>query len=886
MTWKNKVVLSFILRPSLLTVVLFLQQTTSNCGYKIYKDGDVMVGGLLNIHYSETGDQCNRLSTIGLGNAEAMIYAIERINKNFTLLPNVTIGYDLRDYCRSQALAMQIAYDFMRDGDPVCMSNQDDSSTPNGYVANNRTKSITSLVGPFNSGSAVLVGSLLQVSDIPAISPSATSDELSSQMYKDLFRTVPPDHWQAEVMADIIELFNWTYVATVGLDDSYGRNGISALEKESFDRKTFCIAFSEYIPRLGNGYKIKQTVLKIKRRSEITVIIVWLSGGYGSAFFAEATAQNLEGKTWILSDALTAGEAVFLAPHFTILNGSLGVKPRDYPTPEFEKHLKMITPAKSIERGADWWEEFWRIQFNCSALKSDDSGVAPCEANLTLHHALQKIRGSFVSYLIDAVYAIAHALDNIYRCSLTIHSAGKRGKCPPVKPTVKGRDLEKYLRNISFDGLTGKVRFDKFGDPLGASYVIIKFQLDSTTDGARKNILVGAWDKQNTPKLKVDLSRLRWRTPFTPLSSCSSECLPGTRREITSPCCWECIKCPVGTVSTKVGSISCTKCDPETKSNERRSRCEKLPIINITHSNVSGITITVVASIGYIFILLVGGTYIKFFNTPVVKASNREISFLLLFGISALFILAVLELSEPSHSLCTATFFWRYFGLNLCITVLFLKTMRIASVFEVDKVAQLFTPCYKTLTRQGIFLSVMNLAVLCLLALWIFLDPPRRNKVIRVDEYIFLVCKPFDTNVGLALFIAVCAYTLIVAFLCTYYAFKARGIPENFNETKYIGFSMYILLLSSLAYYPVLFAFESWYVTIVSCTTTLVTSFGMLGCMFGPRIYILFFQSQQNTIENVRSQVMNFSFSNVKATRVLPGQINERVPNAALNTEN
>ena len=430
------------------------------------------------------------------------------------------------------------------------------------------------------------------------------------------------------------------------------------------------------------------------------------------------------------------------------------------------------------------------------------------------------------------------------------------------------------------------MRFDKFGDPLGASYVIIKFQLDSTTDGARKNILVGAWDKHNAPKLKVDLSRLRWRTPFTPLSSCSLECLPGTRRDKTEPCCWDCIKCPLGTVSTKVGSINCTKCDPETKSNEGRSRCEKLPVINITHLNVYGITITVVASLGFILILFVGGTYIKFFNTPVVKASNREISFLLLFGISALFILAVLELSEPSHSLCTATFFWRYFGLNLCITVLFLKTMRIASVFEVDKLAQLFTPCYKTLTRQGIFLSGMNLASLCLLALWIFLDPPRRNKVIRVDEYIFLVCKPFDTNVGLALFIAVCAYTLIVAFLCTYYAFKARGIPENFNETKYIGFSMYILLLSSLAYYPVLFAFESWYVTIVSCTTTLVTSFGMLGCMFGPRIYILFFQSEQNTIESVRSQVMDFSFSNVTATRVLPGQINEGVPNAALNTEN
>ena len=886
MKWRKNIILSGILRPPLF-ILLFLLQTSSNDGCRNYKDGDVIVGGLLPIHGSDTGGHCTKLSTTGLRYAEATIFTIEKINKNSTILPNVTIGYDLRDYCWNTARAMKMAYDFMCHGDTLRMSNQNLSTSPTGYVEETKTKTISALVGPFDSASAVLVGSLLQVSDIPAISPTTTSNELSSQMYKDFFRTVPPDTWQAaEVMADIIELFNWTYVAAVGLDDSYGQNGISALEKESNNRKTFCIAFSEYIPRLGHTNKTKETVLKIKRRSEIAVIIVWLSAGYGEAFFAEATAQNLAERTWIFSDSLATTGTLSLDSYFTTINGSLGIIPHEYSALEFEEHLKTITPAKIIQRGADWWEEFWRLHFNCSATNSGDSGLPLCEANLTAHHALQKNRDSFVSYLIDAVYAIAHALDNIYRCSLTIHGASKRGKCPPVKPTIKGRDLEKYLRNISFDGLTGKVRFDEFGDPLTASYDIINYQLDSTTDAARKNILVGSWNKKNTPKLKVDLSRLRWRTPFTPLSSCSSECLPGTRREKTKPCCWDCIKCPLGTVSTKVGSISCTKCDPETKSNEGRSRCEKLPVINITHLNVYGITITVVASLGFILILFVGGTYIKFFNTPVVKASNREISFLLLFGISSLFILAVLELSEPSHSLCTATFFWRYFGLNLCITVLFLKTMRIASVFEVDKVAQLFTPCYKTLTRQGIFLSGMNLASLCLLALWIFLDPPRRNKIIRVDEYIFLVCKPFDTNLGLALFIAVCAYTLIVAFLCTYYAFKARGIPENFNETKYIGFSMYILLLSSLAYYPVLFAFESWYVTIVSCTTTLVTSFGMLGCMFGPRIYILFFQSQQNTIESVRSQVMNFSFSNVTATRVLPGQINEGVPNAAMNTEN
>ena len=278
--------LSCILKPPIFILLyfVFLPQTSSNDGYRNYKDGKVIVGGLLNIHYSGTDDQCTELSTTGLGYAEATIFASEKINKNSSILPNVTIGNDLRDYCLSNARAMKIAYDFMCDGDSVHMSNQNISTSPTRYVKETKTKAISALVDPIDSGTAVLVGSLLQVSDIPAISPTATSDELSSQMYKDFFRTVPPDNWQAEVMADIIELFNWTYVAAVGLDDSYGLNGISALEKLSYNRKTFCVAFSEYIPRLSYKNKTKETVLKIKRRSEITVIIVWLSCGYGRHF--------------------------------------------------------------------------------------------------------------------------------------------------------------------------------------------------------------------------------------------------------------------------------------------------------------------------------------------------------------------------------------------------------------------------------------------------------------------------------------------------------------------------------------------------------------------------------------------------------------------------
>ena len=81
---------------------------------------------------------------------------------------------------------------------------------------------------------------------------------------------------------------------------------------------------------------------------------------------------------------------------------------------------------------------------------------------------------------------------------------------------------------------------------------------------------------------------------------------------------------------------------------------------------------------------------------------------------------------------------------------------------------------------------------------------------------------------------------------------------------------MYILLLSSLAYYPVAFTFKSWYVVLAFCSTMLVTSFGLLSCMFGPKVYVLFFRPQQNTLEAVRSQVAQYSFNNVLGANDLP----------------
>ena len=848
-------------------ILSFLPSILSNHNIRAYKDGDVILGGLFDIHFASDAKHCGELFTMGLGHAEALIFAVESVNQDSTILPNVTLGYDIRDYCESSAFAMQTTYDFVRSSDPVCKPQLEVNSTACArHVMWTKPKPISALIGPYNSGSAVLVGSLLPVATIPAISPTATSVELSSLLYKDFFRTVPPDNWQAKVMADIIERFNWTYVAAVGIDDSYGRNGIWALEKESYERKSYCVAFSEFIPRLSFMSKIRQTVLMIKEQANIGVIILWLSGGYGRAFLKQATLENLEGKTLILSDALTAEEAVFLDPQFTVLDGSLGIQPRDYPDKKFEEHLKEITPKKSVGRGVVWWEELWRSQFNCST-KTNDSKLATCAANLTSFQAIKKIRSSFVSYLIDAVYSVAHALNGIYNCGAQglPHS---QDHCPQIHPTIKGSDVVKYLKNVSFDGLTGKIRFDNFGDPLAASYDIVNFQRGLRREEAHKKVLVGFWDRETTPRLHLEEANLKWGSLYgnisIPVSFCAVECLPGTMKSPTTPCCWECIKCPQGTTNSEAGAGSCKECGKESRANKGGTKCEKLPLININMTSTTGICLITVTLVGLVFTVLAFAVFVKFFETPIVKASSGELCFLLLFGITCLFGVAILELGEPSNLLCCVGYSLRYAALNSCITVLFLKTMRITSVFKVDKIAELFTPCFRNMIRQAIMIFAMNLTAICLITTWLILDPPGRETLIRADDYIFLVCKPFRTSIGYILFLAVCSYTLTIALLCTFYAFKARSIPENFNEAKYIGFSMYILLLSSLAYYPVVFSFESWYVTLVACSTTLVSSFGLLSCIFGPKVYVMLFQPQQNTVLFVRSQVSHYSFHRSK----------------------
>lgn len=652
-------------------------------------------------------------------------------------------------------------------------------------------------------------------------------------------------------MVNIIEYFGWKYVAAVAVDHSYGRYGIRALERESYNRKSFCIAMVEYFTRSGYKGQIKSIVEKLNRESNIQVIVFWSNYEPARRFLEEATQQKLFGRTFLVSEALaTIGKDV-LQRHASVLGSSLGIMPHQYEDQRFVSYLRNVTPSQSRQTGNPWWREFWETTYNCTTADLSKT-YEICDDSLTVGDRYHKLYNSFIPYLTDAVYAIAHALNLMLRC-------GNDG----CEGSLKLKELTTYMRNVSFKGLTGNVRFSNEGNPINSFYDVVNFHQNTTS--ARYTIVpVGSWQgRDDVELLLINASDIHWNTKDNrvPESACSKTCSPGYKQTDTVACCWECFPCPEGWANPYPGYPNCTKCPKEQRSNAARTKCVDLPVINIQLDNPITIIIVALNIIGLLVTFLATGVYVFFRDTPIVKASNRELSFLLLSIIILCFVLTFLHLIRPSEALCFLINPWRYITSTACVSILYLKTNRLVSAFQTNVIPSWFKKYILDRKRQLAVAFLLNLIQFVFTILWLTIDSPYMYKDIRPQQYIFLTCRAYHTTTGLVIRSVMFFYFIFLAFLCSLYAFKARGLPENFSEAKYIGFSMYILLVSWIVYYPVDSTLEGSYITIVACATALLTAYGLLGCLFVPKMYIMLRHPEQNTVAFVKAEVGQFSNS-------------------------
>jgi len=806
-----------------------------------YKDGDIILGGLLRVHLrGDSENQCGNLDVRGLNRVFAMIFAIEKINNDSNLLPNISLGYDIRDYCEIALKATRISYDLIKS---KLLTN-----LTRGKLGK---KSITALIGPDDSSSAVVIAGLLQVLNVSVISPTATSPELSAQTYQYLYRTAPSDAFKGKAMADLIEYFKWSYVAAVGQDDSYGRNGLWSVVREAEARNnSYCLAMTKFISYEGRILNIRNIVTTLRRYENIRVVILWLHGTYAKDFFTEVYRQNLTGRVWILSDVFISDSI----PGFSsIFDGSIVVKPHRFSAEtEFEERKKALTIKTINQTFPEWSSEIKTLITNCSASNENANSMEQC-----FHDFVQRMQSSYTPYVIDAVYSMAHALNVLFE-NATVKDIDYK-----LKRTMDINVKKGLLSRVSFVGLTGNVSFDKDGDRQSVLYDIVNFQ--QVEEGHTKRleqVVVGKW-KENEPHAKrLHFSQeIHWNSPTNqpPKSECLEQCPAGTRKSITSPCCWNCVACPRGTVNPIPGLETCIECPRGKKSNEARTHCVDLPRSNLKYSSPGGIAIVVFTVAGMVATLFSFAVTCRFWNTPIVKASNRKFSIVLQISILLLLTLVVINLLKPSDTICKITYPWRYLTYNLCLSFLLVKILRISSAFQIP-LARPLVVISLTNRKQVVIIIAMHIVLLLVLIPWQLLDPPIKKKHILTEQYIFIECKAYREIVGQGFFLATRSYILIQILFASFCSFKIRKVPENFSEAKRIAFSMYIFSFSVLAYYPIEFSMNVWYVTAVDCVTTLLTAYGFICSILLPKIYIIWFRPELNNLSHIRNEVTQFSF--------------------------
>ncbi|XP_078383019.1 metabotropic glutamate receptor 4-like [Oculina patagonica] len=306
---------------------------------------------------------------------------------------------------------------------------------------------------------------------------------------------------------------------------------------------------TEFIPHESQFPSIRNIVASLRRQGNIRVIFLWIYGSYQRNVFSEVNKQNLTGRIWILSD-VSVTSRTFLHSNFFTINESIGFQPHRFYDAGFKGHMiELLINETSKDNITEWLSEAKVLARTCSAYRPTDVRYSTNNSKLCTEAVVQDMYGSYIPYVIDAVYSFAHALE----IGLTEDSNNNENQF---------YDMRRLLSRVHFAGLSGNVKFDEFGDRQSAVYDIVKFQQVHVTGGKRQlqQAIVGKWEGygQNSKKLRF-YDNMHWKSTNNtpPKSECAAQCPKGTRQSTTSPCCWQCVPCPRGTINIIPGSQNC-----------------------------------------------------------------------------------------------------------------------------------------------------------------------------------------------------------------------------------------------------------------------------------------------------------------------------------------
>ncbi|KAM3936588.1 vomeronasal type-2 receptor 26-like [Leptodactylus fuscus] len=771
------------------------------------------------------------------------IFAIDEINKNPDILPNTTLGYHVLDLCNNVNNAIDSVLQILSGpGDTV----------PSYFCA--KFGHLVGVIGDIHPDISLNLAQILSIYGYTQISYGAMDPILSTlRLFPSFFQALPNFSTQCLAIVHLLRHYNWTWIGVITSDDDVG-------DKQSQELKAMAAKYDicvEYIIKIYDGVDKKARVVangRIFNNSTSQLVAICGKFSISMTLFIRFESNKVNEKTYILP----AGWIVYMSGATNKkmpFHGSLVFSPPTKQMPNLKRFLQDISP---INRPRDILVEYILAHtFHCltsdpvknNRLRSHSFHLHECNRTIKLgdlNSILYDTDDFGIAYLVyKSVYAMAHSLHEM-KLQMAENAQDQYKEIQKL--------MQKYVRRVRFRDPYGEdVQFNEKGE-MSTIYHILNY---ASLIGDKIIINeVGHFNVSSHEgnQLVINDMEILWKNSQIPVSTCSEQCPPGYKTAIKPgihKCCFVCLQCLEGEISSEIDSVSCQKC-PEDQWPNDMNQCVPKPTecLSWDHHDPTVIAVYIILIYCFIKTSIILGIFILFRDTPVVRANNQTLSFILLASIMLSFLCVFLFLGRPTHVSCMLR--QTSFGIifSVAISSILAKTILVYTAFKATKPGSSWRKFIGVKIPNCVVFFCSFLQVL-LSIIWLSTSPPfpEMNTHLYQDKIIF------QCNEGSMLaFSILLGYMGLLAAVSFMVAFLARNLPDSFNEAKNITFSMLVVCSVWVAFIPAYMSVTGKNTVLVEIFAIISSSVGILGCIFFPKCYIILVRPELNSKCQVASR--------------------------------
>ncbi|CAH1781860.1 unnamed protein product [Owenia fusiformis] len=800
--------------------------------------GDLILGGLFPISTYHPFEPCGGeiASEAMMQFVEAMAITVKLVNLRSDILPNVTLGMAVLDTCGKDTTALvQVLHFLPQNETDECASSTNTSTTDaDGFFE------VVGVVGAYKSTSSLEVANLLGPFEIPQMSYGSTSDLLSDRTrYPYFMRVVPPDQSQTNAMIDFIHHFNWTYIHAIHSIGVYGEGAVANLRLLAKSRGV-CLATDIQVKEEYTDGEWENVVNQLLVDSRAKVVVVYAGPDHVLGLFSAAKRMKITRRfIWIGSDAWAEGiRTNRLNGLKDIMLGAFTFNVFAKTIPLFGTYFKGLNPNNNAEN--PWFSNYWESYFNCTFSNSTEK--QQCNTTWEISEDNGYMESRSLAAVVDSVYVFANALDKIIK-----------NTCPGLDPLatrncINGPTLYQYLRNSSYDGNLGEIEFDRNGDVIG-TYDIEQIYIDNNTGGFEQDVVARWFAKTSNLSFLVNITDIPWYldTPAStaiPKSICSDPCDFGfyyVRQDLA--CCWDCKKCRENEIVT-LNQTDCETCPIYYWPNGNFTKCDPIEPDYMRWYDPEAIMLVAFASLGIAATLTVLGFFIKHREHKLIKASSRELCYIMLVGMLIGYGTVFGFITPPVDINCYLDHFGFSLGFAWVYAPLLTRTNRIYRIFDAGKKSTK-RPSIIGSRSQVVIATVLITIQVVISFITAVITPPEigLSMPLITEKYVELSC-----DMPLSSLLTSLSYNILLVLLCAFYAFKTRKLPDNFNESRFISMCVYTTLVIWCALIPIYFTTtigKGFLKIIILSLALLLNCTVALVMFFVPKIYALLCISEE-----------------------------------------